>query len=97
VNAKRIRRKNAPELFALLDRIQAIINLDLGKRKDLAHHLKTTPQRIYEWVTTRAQHPLGETALQMELWAAAHENNIRGGKNKAGYHNEILSVMSKYP
>jgi hypothetical protein len=84
-------RKDKPDWFALIDKVKAIREIEMGTGRDLAAALRVNETRITEWVCYMREAKAQKT-LEIEQWVVAKEREISEYNLEAKYIAALRKV-----
>ncbi len=68
-------RKEKPDWFALIDKVKAIREMEMGSGRELAKFLGVPDQRATEWICYRKE-AKAQTTLGIQNWVKLKESQI---------------------
>lgn len=89
-----ITRKESPDWFILLDKIKAILEIEMGTNTDLATFLGVVQSRTSEW-RLGMKEPKAQTVIKIQKWIAGKEAQIFSIPSKIQPYKSAIKKFSQ--
>lgn len=87
-------RKEKPDWFLLIDKIKAVIKVEMGTTAELAEYVGVAKARPFEWLGRKIE-PKAQKVLQIQKWVMVKQGEIDQVPSIQAAYTKAMKHMGK--